>query len=132
MSEKGQGQRAGPAAGPQASPPNGGDPGQPGGPASGGASDATDTGGQRPVGSPGGGGGAKKVDRPRTPASGEIEFEDGTRLSKDEQGDFRYRDQQGRTGLWKGGDEWVDESTGQPMPSDFKPKTPGDHIGPLT
>ncbi|HUH08436.1 MAG TPA: hypothetical protein VML96_11625 [Egibacteraceae bacterium] len=131
MSEKGQGVPAARPGGQQAGPPGGGNQAQPGVPPPG-SDDMTDAGGQKPTGRQGGGGGgggAQQPERPQQPMSGEIEFEDGTRLAQDEQGNVRYRDQQGRTGLWKGGDRWVDEATGGPMPADFEPKTPGDHIG---
>lgn len=134
MSEKGQRAQAGQPGGQQATPVNGGDQGKQDGspPPPPSAGDITDPGGTQPIGpSGGGGGGGGQPERPQRPMSGEIEYEDGTRLSQDEQGNVRYTDGQGRTGLWQGGSGWVDEASGEPMPADFQPKTPGDQIGPL-
>ena len=124
MSEKGQGKRASGPPGAAAGAGNGGS--IPEAPASK-PPETTDTGGQRPADTGGRGGGGAPP-RPQQPMTGEFEFEDGSNLSRDERGNVRYRDPQGRSGLWRGGDTWVDEATGQPMPSDFRPKTPGDRV----
>ena len=114
MSEKGQGQNGG---------------GQAAGAGSGAGTGAPpDTGRTDPQGSApqGGGGGGQQANQKKppnpNPPSGTIEFPDGGRLTG-EGGKFTYTDPGGRTGEWKDGG-WVDPSSGQPMPGDFKGRAP--------
>ena len=112
MSEKGQGQNGGGAAGAGAgagtAPPQG-------------PPEATDPSGSAPQGRGGGGQQANQKKEPTT--GGSTTFADGGKLELKD-GKWRYTDPGCRTGLWQGTDSWVDESSGQPMPSDFEGRAP--------
>jgi hypothetical protein len=68
-----------------------------------------------------------KTGRPQEPMSGEIEFEDGSRLKMT--GDSReFTDASGRTGVLEpGSTHWTDPESGDWMPEDFKPPATADY-----
>jgi hypothetical protein len=81
----------------------------------------TDQGGQAAASSGGASQVAGATDKPQSPMSGEIEFEDGSRYGLGEDGQWRMTDSSGRTSVWDSGTGiWRDPATGEPMPSDFQ------------
>jgi hypothetical protein len=81
----------------------------------------TDAGGQATAGGPGPSQVAGATEQPKAPPTGEIQFEDGSRFGRGEDGQWHMTDAAGRSSVWDSETSvWRDPATGQQMPPDFQ------------